>query len=161
MSTLTIRPIQPTDEEFLWVMLYYAAHMDEDGPAALDAAREDAYLKRYVQGWGLATDVGVVAWENETRVGAVWSRQLAADEDGTLLPEIAAAVLPSHIGRGLGTHLLHAYLAAAQKQFTAVTLSVRANNPALRLYQRLGFQVTGETINRVGTQSYLMRLDFL
>jgi ribosomal protein S18 acetylase RimI-like enzyme len=37
-------------------------------------------------------------------------------------------------------------------------LTVRANNPAYGLYQRLGFETMREIVNRVGTVSYEMHL---
>lgn len=40
----TIRPARKTDEPFLWEMLYYAAHMDEDGVAP-ESARCNAHLR--------------------------------------------------------------------------------------------------------------------
>jgi ribosomal protein S18 acetylase RimI-like enzyme len=76
------------------------------------------------------------------------------------LPELAAAVEPDYLGRGVGTRLLAAYLELARSRFPAVTLSVRADNPAVRLYQRAGFEVTGMIVNRVGTRSYAMIYHF-
>ena len=57
----TIRSASAADEPFLWQMLYYAAHMDEDG-AALESARTHPDLMDYVAGWGeRAGDIGVIA----------------------------------------------------------------------------------------------------
>jgi GNAT superfamily N-acetyltransferase len=49
-------------------------------------------------------------------------------------------------GRGLGERMLRALLDAAADRFDAVSLSVRADNPALRLYERTGFRVVGDPI---------------
>ena len=59
-------------------------------------------------------------------------------------PELAIAVLPDHRGRGLGRRLLRELLDAAGGRFGAVSLSVRAENPAWRLYERTGFRVAVE-----------------
>ncbi len=48
----------------------------------------------------------------------------------------------------------------ARTIFPAVALNVRADNPALKLYQRVGFQIIGEITNRVGTKSYNMLITF-
>jgi ribosomal protein S18 acetylase RimI-like enzyme len=161
MTSLQIRAATAADEDFLWRMLYYAAHMEQDGATSPYAARDDAYLARYVRGWGAASDLGVIGMLGERLVGAVWSRVLepaqgAAPEAAEALPEIAAAVDPAFLGQGIGTRLLRAYLDMAGRHIPAVTLSVRADNPAARLYERLGFQVCDVIVNRVGTQSLAM-----
>ena len=63
---------------------------------------------------------------------------------GTLLPDGA---------------LLGALLDLARGQFPAVALSVRASNPARRLYERHGFVVVDTITNRVGGQSFVMQAD--
>ncbi len=47
--------------------------------------------------------------------------------------------------RGIGTKILRDLLKRAKQQKKAVRLRVFKINPAQRLYQRLGFQITGET----------------
>ncbi len=162
-----IRPAGHADEPFLWTMLYYAAHMSEDGEAAPDAAKRSPSLAKYVTEWGRSTDMGFIAVDEQQQqpVGAVWARLLIGDnktngyvDDET--PELAIAVLPFYSGQGIGTHLLVAFLDAAQWVYPAVALNVRANNPAHRLYERLGFVVIDEIINRVGTRSYTMLIRF-
>jgi ribosomal protein S18 acetylase RimI-like enzyme len=98
-------------------------------------------------------------------VGAVWARLFAADDrayskvdDG--IPELAVAVLPGYQGQGIGSVLMQRFLMEAETRYPAIALNVRADNPAVRLYQRLGFQITGEITNRVGSLSYEMRFQF-
>jgi len=72
-----------------------------------------------------------------------------ADEIGRLYvarqPEevrvIDLALLPSWRGRGIGGALLRELLSEAAARRQPVTLHVERNNPALRLYRRLGFQL--------------------
>ena len=45
---------------------------------------------------------------------------------------------------------------AAKQSYPRVVLSVRATNPAKRFYERMGFVITGEIANRVGTPSLNM-----
>lgn len=162
---ITVRPACADDADFLWVMLYYAARMEQDRVASLYAAKDDPMLANYVAGWGQPTDLGVIGSLGDVPVGAVWSRLLTGEkrtygyvDDHT--PELAAAVLPDYIGQGIGTQLLRAYLDRARAMFPAVALNVRADNPAFRLYQRAGFEVTSEIVNRVGTKSYMMLIRF-
>ena len=56
-----IRSATAADEPFLWQMLYYAAHMDEDD-AAGESARTNPDLRGYVARWGeRARDIGIIA----------------------------------------------------------------------------------------------------
>lgn len=158
---ITIELARQQDEDFLWVMLYYAANMEQDGATSQYAAKEHSYLQKYVANWGAPSDLGVIGYFGSTPIGAVWSRLLIGDQQTSgyvdhQTPELAIAVLPEHVGKGVGTALLLGYLERAQALFPAVALNVRSTNPALRLYQRLGFTVIGEITNRVGTRSYNM-----
>lgn len=49
------------------------------------------------------------------------------------------ALLPPHRGRGVGSALLAALTAEAEAAGKPLTIHVERFNPALRLYQRLGF----------------------
>jgi GNAT superfamily N-acetyltransferase len=53
-------------------------------------------------------------------------------------------VTPAHQGRGIGTTIVHRLIEEAACDRRAVTLGVVKTNPALRLYQRLGFRTTHE-----------------
>lgn len=50
------------------------------------------------------------------------------------------AVLPAHQGKGIGLALLQAWLDVADRRGQPAQLEVREDNPAGRLYLRLGFQ---------------------
>jgi ribosomal protein S18 acetylase RimI-like enzyme len=62
------------------------------------------------------------------------------------VPELSLAVAPDHRRRGLGRDLLeHALRQAKEAGHRQVSLSVEPDNPALRLYKRLGFERVGES----------------
>src|SRR5262249_41729812 len=103
--------------------------------------------------------------EAQQRLGAAWLRVFVGAEkncdeivDGT--PELAIAMIPSCTGQGIGAQLLEHVLSTAASVYPAVYLSVRATNPAKRLYDRFGFVVIGELTNRVGSKSFHMKKDF-
>jgi ribosomal protein S18 acetylase RimI-like enzyme len=153
--TYSLRPATAGDAHFLWVMLYEASYAAENGVPDVAALRAHPTLARYVEGWGDRTDLGVVARESDSGdpVGAAWLRLLTGEAKGygyvdDETPELAIAVLPDHRGRGLGRRLLRELLDAAAGRFGAVSLSVRAENPALRLYKRTGFRVAMESETR-------------
>ncbi len=52
--------------------------------------------------------------------------------------------MPEHRGQGLGGGLMRALLDEAAAAGKSVSIRVQLYNPALRLYQRLGFQAKGE-----------------
>ena len=161
-----IRLVITEDEPFLWEMLYYAAHMDE-GEEPLESAKTNPDLAPYVTNWGGTGDVGVVALDSETqaKVGAAWARRMpsgfpAYDYVDPRLSELAIAVRPESLGSGIGSALLTRLLEEARNVHPGMVLSVRANNPAKRLYERLGFVVVAEIENRVGGKSAVMKIDF-
>jgi ribosomal protein S18 acetylase RimI-like enzyme len=54
------------------------------------------------------------------------------------------ALTPEHCGQGLGTALLGDLLTEAAAAGKCVTIHVEKNNPALRLYRRLGFAAVAD-----------------
>lgn len=149
-------------------MLFEAAHLRDEGETNIQAAKDHPLLARYVEGWGREGDLGFVAIATATsqKVGAVWIRLWPEPEKGFAwvaddVPELAIAVLPEHRNRGIGNRLMAHLLEATKPMYPAISLSVRDNNPALRLYQRWGFRAIAgsEVINRTGGISFTMTLD--
>jgi ribosomal protein S18 acetylase RimI-like enzyme len=146
-ATYQLRPATPADEPFLWEMLYQSLYVEEGAAPFPPEVVRQPELARYVAGWGRAGDLGVVAIESggELAVGAAWSRLPGVEDKGFAYlddetPELAVAVSPEHRGRGVGTALLKRLLSEASALFPAVALSVSPDNPARRLYERLGFE---------------------
>lgn len=157
---MKILPLTAKDENLLWPFLMLAAHENE-----IDAVRHNPQLARYVTGWGRMGDSGFVAFdESDAPIGAAWLR-LWPDEDKGFgwieddVPELAMAVVPSQRGQGIGTLLLNEILQAARESYDGLSLSVREDNAAVRLYERAGFRkVAGsENRNRVGGLSTIMK----
>jgi ribosomal protein S18 acetylase RimI-like enzyme len=62
----------------------------------------------------------------------------------TAVDIIELQILPAHQGKGTGTSVLERVIGDAAHRSLAITLSVVPANPrAKRLYERLGFEVTG------------------
>jgi ribosomal protein S18 acetylase RimI-like enzyme len=142
------RPAVRADEPFLWEMLYQSLYVEEGADPFPRNIVNQPHLARYVEGWGRAGDMGFVAVDSDSRqpFGAVWSRLPVGENKGfayvdDATPELSIAFLPEYRGKGIGTRLLNRYLEAARKTYEAVSLSVSPNNPARRLYARLGFEV--------------------
>ena len=165
-DTVSLRPARPDDEPFLLAMLFRAAHADDDTDARPEHLLAIRALSRYVVGFGAQGDLGIIAETPEGRpVGAAWLRLLAGSARGygwvaDDIPELAIGILPGHVGRGVGTRLMSELVARAHGRFPALSLSVRRENPARRLYLRLGFVPHAEVVNRIGGLSDTMVLRF-
>ncbi len=126
-------------------------------------------MAHYVQGWGQRPgDLGLIGVHEEPGLltgglpaGAAWLRLFPANDPGygffnASTPELSIAILPEYRGQGLGTLLIEALITAARGKFAAISLSVSPDNPAARLYRRLGFAEVGQS---GGSLTMLKRLE--
>lgn len=157
-----IRSATIEDEPVVWEMLRYASH-----EASLESIQKQPCLACYASNWGKTGDLGCIAEKDKLSIGMAWLRLWSAETKGygyinERIPELAIAVLPDFRGRGVGTQLLIHILEMAKSHFPGVSLSVRASNPVLKLYERVGFnRITGsEVINKAGEVSFNMMLEF-
>lgn len=145
-----LRPLTPSDQPFLWEMLYQSLYVSEGTEPFERSIINDPEIAKYVKGWGRENDAGFIAVDEDGRpLGAIWMRLFKGEERGygyvdEQTPEIGMAVLPKYRGRGLGTKLLSQLLKSAEGVYEHLSLSVAAENPALRLYKRKGFEVVRE-----------------
>jgi GNAT superfamily N-acetyltransferase len=129
---IAIRELGPEDAEFLRVMLYEALFWDADKERLPpEFVLSHPQVTRYHEGWG--------------RPGAVWYRLFTDDDHGEgyvdeATPELAIAVDEQHRGAGVGAALMTAIAERARAAGVArISLSVDDENPARRLYARLGY----------------------
>jgi ribosomal protein S18 acetylase RimI-like enzyme len=138
-----IRPAGAQDLPFLRDMLRHAYY-------ARWGSEADVPLERYVAGWGRRGDDALVAIDEFQPVGAAWFRLFEADEPGygfvdENTPELTIAIVPSRRGKGLGEQLLISLLDRAREEgYARISLSVEADNPAIRLYEQHGFTRVGD-----------------
>ncbi len=144
---LQIRGLTRADEALLWEAVYHAIYVPGGQSPPPRTIIEDPNVARYVSCWGRRGDFGVAAETGALRrsIGACWLRLWTAADRGygyvdEATPELSLSVWPGHRARGIGTRLLKAALAKAEQHFPAVSLSVNSVNPAVRLYERLGFE---------------------
>jgi ribosomal protein S18 acetylase RimI-like enzyme len=74
-----------------------------------------------------------------TPIGRLYTTRL----DGNELRIIDIALLPEHRNTGIGTKVIRMILADADRDGLVVSLHVELWNPALLLYERLGFRRAG------------------
>ena len=142
---MLIRDLRPDETAFLRDMLYAALAWNPDRwlpPKAIVLRIPQASM--FHKGWGRPGDTALVA-EDGRRVGLAWYRFFTEVQHGEgyvdeRTPEVAVAVVDGHRGKGVGTTLMEAIHARAREDgVTQISLSVDADNPAKRLYERLGY----------------------
>jgi ribosomal protein S18 acetylase RimI-like enzyme len=160
MPDLVIRPAVQEDLEVLWDFLAMAAYE----PHA-EAAKAVPSVAKYLVGWQRPGDFGCIAAQHGEILGAAWARRFSTAElsspygDETT-PKVSIGVKPEARGHGVGEQLMRALIGAAARRGLGLCLSVRTDNPARRLYERLGFrEIRGAAVtNRAGGISIGMGL---
>ena len=138
-------------------LLHYAARLDESG----ETLDDHPYLEQYHRNYGnFNGDIGVYAFVDNKVAGGAWVRMLlnGFGHVDTKTPELAFAVLPEYRNQGIGTKIMEQLMKEVVKSYPQISLSVRENNPAIHLYERLGFtKVEGsEETNTAGFISFKM-----
>jgi GNAT superfamily N-acetyltransferase len=143
---MEIRDLRPDETDFLREMLYTALawRPDVELPPR-EWVLEHSQVAPFHTGWGRGGDVGLVAEENGVPLALAWYRFFTEDDHGEgyvddATPEVAVAVVDGQRGRGIGGALMVAIHDRAREQGVArISLSVDPDNPAKRLYVRLGY----------------------
>jgi len=138
---VSFRPELPEDEAFL-EKLYASTRAGEMALTGWDAAQQEAFLRQqfqfqtthYRKHYGDASFRIIL--RNDAPIGRLYVH-FGAQE----IRLMDIALLPEHRGAGLGGSILENLLREAAQLGKTVTLHVERFNPALRLYQRLGFRV--------------------
>ena len=151
-----IRDLRDDEIGFLQEMLYAALdwRRDVELPAA-EWVLAHPQVVVFHEGWGRSGDTALVAEYEDRPVGLVWYRLFTEGSHGEgfvdeQTPELAIAVVEGFRGRGVGGELMTAAHERARLDgFERLSLSVDADNPAKRLYERLGY-VDYETDDGLG-----------
>jgi len=142
-------------------ILHFAARFDNSG----ETLDDHPYLNQYVRNYGHYNgDIGVYAIVENKVAGAAWVRVLA-DGFGHIdlnTPELVFGVKPEFRNRGIGSEILEQLFCEVSKVFSQMSLSVREDNPVIKMYERNGFvKVEGSAHkNRAGTYSFTMLKKF-
>lgn len=127
--------------------LVFDLHEDGDRAAFADAmaVMATAFDPAFGEAWTLPQLAGVMTmpgtWLSIARIDAA---PLGFALVRSVLDEcelLLLAVAPLWRGRGVGEDLLHDSLRTARRRgITSMNLEVRATNPAVRLYEKVGFE---------------------
>ena len=144
-GTLELRPALPSDIPFL-AAVYASVRQDELAPTGWPAEAKTAFLQQQftAQHHHYHTHYPdadyLVILLNRQPIGRMY---VARWEHEIRLMDIA--LLPSYRNQGIGTRLLRGLLDEAAASGKSVSLHVEAHNPAMRLYERLGFRRIRDT----------------
>ncbi|HEY1940204.1 MAG TPA: GNAT family N-acetyltransferase [Candidatus Angelobacter sp.] len=142
--TASLRQIRPDDQDFLF-KLYASTRLHEIAGFGWPEAQQEMFLRmqftaqqRWYESMYGQAEHQIVEQDGQPigRLMVVW------DKDFALLVDIA--LLAEHRGQGTGGELVRELIQQCTLTRIPLRLQVLKNNPALRLYERLGFIRTGE-----------------
>ena len=157
---IIIREIKSDEVSILEDMLYEAIYQpDETNPISreiIKIPKVRVYIDNFAQ---KKDDYCLVADLNGQIIGAVWVRILADEIKGygnvdDKTPEFAISLFKEYRKQGIGTMLMKKMISyLVEKDYNQTSLSVQKENYAVRMYQKLGFEIIGEN-----NEDYLMLL---
>jgi len=162
MINAGVRVMRERDYECLPEFLYQAIFVPEGVDSPARNVINDPEIFIYIKNFGTQPgDFGVVAEQNGQVVGAAWTRIIPAyGHIDNETPELAISILPGFRDYGIGTKLMKKLFEVLQQNgYKQTSLSVQKDNPAVRFYQRLGYKMSGEKLDHVGHEDYLMIKD--
>ena len=138
-----IREIRENEYYVLSEFLYEAIFIPEGTEKPPKSIIEQPELQVYIADFGKSDDWCLVAEVKEKIVGAVWVRIMndyGHIDDET--PSFAISLYEEYRNMGIGTVLMRDMLEFLKnKGYKQTSLSVQKANYAVRMYQRVGFEV--------------------
>ena len=139
-QTVTFRPIRDEDHEFLY-SVYASTREEELAVVDWSAEQKEQFLrmqfdlqhKSYQENYpGASFDVILL---DDVQIG-----RLYVDRRDDEIRVVDIALLPQSRGAGIGGQIMTDILNEARAAGKVVRIHVEYNNPAMRLYDRLGFR---------------------
>jgi ribosomal protein S18 acetylase RimI-like enzyme len=138
---IALRAVCPGDEPFL-LHVYASTRLEELAPAGWSEAEVAAFLRQqgeaqhhHYRTYYPNVDYSVILVDGQPAgrlYVARWPRELRI---------VDIALAPEYRNAGIGTGLIRDLIAEARAAGVPVTIHVESFNPALRLYERLGFRL--------------------
>ena len=148
-----VRSIEPSEWPLLEDFLYEAIFIPEgfEGEVPRSIIHIDPWCRAAFEGFGTRPDDrGVVATADGKVVGACWVRTTNVYghiDDET--PAFSISLYEPYRGKGMGTAMMTALLDELRDAgYVRASLAVQKENPALRLYERLGFRIIGDGMDK-------------
>lgn len=144
---IEIRKLKDGEQGLLEDFLYEAIFIPEGVAAPPRNIIELPELQVYITDFGKRPDDICFLAEADGKVaGAVWVRVMEDYghlEDG--VPSFAISLYKEYRNRGIGTELMGRMLQElAERGYEKASLAVQKANYAVRMYQKVGFEIVGE-----------------
>jgi len=143
MENIELYFLRSFEQEIAKEILYYASRLDDENKTLADVPQ----IAKYVEYYGLyKSDIGVYALVDNKLAGAAWVRLLTGENNRGFgfvdekTPELVFGVKPEFRNLGIGTKILEQLINEVSMSFSQISLSVREDNPAIKLYERFGFE---------------------
>lgn len=151
---IKIRKWKDGEQAFLEDFLYEAIFIPEGVEAPPREIIKAPELQVYITDFGKEPDDICFLAEVEGKVaGAVWVRVM--EDYGHLeegVPSFAISLYKEYRGQGIGTELMKRMLQElVERGYEKASLAVQKANYAVRMYQKVGFEIVGEN-----EEEYLM-----
>jgi ribosomal protein S18 acetylase RimI-like enzyme len=142
--TVRLREARPDDEPFL-ISLYGSTRTAELALTGWTPDQKQAFIEMQF----IAQKLHYLKHYPHAEYSVIERDSLSigrriVDRSGETMLLIDIALLPEYRGSGIGTALLRDLQAEAAVAGKALLLHVETFNPAMRLYERLGFRKSGE-----------------
>lgn len=151
---IKIRKLKDGEQAFLEDFLYEAIFIPEGVEAPPREIIRLPELQVYIMDFGKEPDDICFLAEVDGKVaGAVWVRVM--EDYGHLeegVPSFAISLYKEYRGQGIGTELMKRMLQELEgRGYEKASLAVQKANYAVRMYQKVGFEIVGEN-----EEEYLM-----
>ena len=149
-----IREMHPNENPLLEDFLYQAIYQPDKTNLAPRSIIEKPELQVYIKDFGTKKDDYCFCAEADGKiVGAVWVRNIngyGSVDNNTV--EFALSVFDEYQKMGIGTALMNKMLEHLNKlNYSKASLAVQKENYAVRMYQKVGFEIVDEN-----EQEYIM-----
>lgn len=150
----TIRKMRTDEYPLLDDFLYQAIYQPDKTNLAPKSIINNSELQVYIKGFGTQKDDHCFCAEVDNKVvGAVWVRNIngyGSIDDVTV--EFAISVFDQYQEMGIGTALMNRMLEHLKElNYPKASLAVQKGNYAVRMYQKVGFEIACEN-----EQEYIM-----
>ncbi len=140
MRKIAYRPVKAADQEFNR-RVYASTRAEEMAMVPWSDAEKEAFLrfqfdaqKTYYDEHFPDATFDLILLDGEP------AGRLCVDRRQDEIRLIDIALLPEHRGVGVGGRIMRSILVEGEEKGLLVRIHVEQNNPAMRLYQRLGFE---------------------